>query len=203
MSTRTSRFAAVAAVAAAAAIGAMLFAPQLSGAQEDTTTESTVDDTTTTEAEAPATTEAPAPAEAPATADDADPADSTPAGTEPAAPFGNHRGGRGLDVAAETIGISADDLLAALRDGQTIAEVAEANGVDPQDVTDAMVEQAKTRIEEQLAELPDRIDDIVNGTFAGPGDRFPGGPGTRGPFGGHPHGPDADHDVDPGADTGD
>ena len=38
-----------------------------------------------------------------------------------------------------TIGISEDDLRAALQDGQTLAEVATANGVEPQAVIDALV----------------------------------------------------------------
>jgi urease gamma subunit len=51
-----------------------------------------------------------------------------------------------IRTAAEAIGIDADELRAALRDGQTIAQVAEANGVDPQDVIDALVAQATGRI---------------------------------------------------------
>lgn len=51
-----------------------------------------------------------------------------------------------IRTAAEAIGIDADELRAALRDGQTIAQVAEANGVDPQDVIDALVAQATERI---------------------------------------------------------
>jgi chorismate mutase len=51
-----------------------------------------------------------------------------------------------IRTAAEAIGIDADELRTALRDGQTIAQVAEANGVDPQDVVDALVAQATERI---------------------------------------------------------
>ena len=47
---------------------------------------------------------------------------------------------------ADTIGISADDLRGARRDGQTIAQVAEANGTDPQDVIDALTTRATQRI---------------------------------------------------------
>ena len=47
---------------------------------------------------------------------------------------------------AETIGISTDDLRAALGDGQTIAQVAEANGTDPEDVIDALTTRATERI---------------------------------------------------------
>jgi len=101
----------------------------------------------------------------------------------------DHRGA-GLTAAAEAIGISEDDLRTALEDGQSIAQVAETNDVDVQTVIDAMVAEATARIEATLAELPDRITDLVNreglperngpgeGGFGGGG---PGGPGERGP----------------------
>jgi len=101
----------------------------------------------------------------------------------------DHRGA-GLTAAAEAVGISEDDLRTALEDGQSIAQVAETNDVDVQTVIDAMVAEATARIEATLAELPDRITDLVNreglperngpgeGGFGGGG---PGGPGERGP----------------------
>ena len=101
----------------------------------------------------------------------------------------DHRGA-GLTAAAEAIGISEDDLLTALEAGQSIAQVAETNDVDVKTVIDAMVAEATARIEAALAELPDRITDLVNreglperngpgeGGFGGGG---PGGPGERGP----------------------
>jgi hypothetical protein len=42
-------------------------------------------------------------------------------------------------VAADTIGIPGEELVAALKDGQSIAEVAEANDVERQAVVDALV----------------------------------------------------------------
>jgi len=51
-----------------------------------------------------------------------------------------------IRTAAEAIGIDAGELRAALRDGQTIAQVAEANGVDPQDAIDALVARSTERI---------------------------------------------------------
>jgi urease gamma subunit len=51
-----------------------------------------------------------------------------------------------LRTAAEAIGIEAAELREALRDGQTIAQVAEANGVGPQDVIDALVARSTERI---------------------------------------------------------
>jgi prolyl-tRNA editing enzyme YbaK/EbsC (Cys-tRNA(Pro) deacylase) len=57
-----------------------------------------------------------------------------------------------IRTAAEAIGIDVGELRAALRDGQTIAQVAEANGVEPQDVIDALV-----------ARSTERITNVVNG----------------------------------------
>jgi uncharacterized protein (DUF433 family) len=51
-----------------------------------------------------------------------------------------------LRTVADTIGISTEDLRAALRDGQTIAQVTEAHGTDPQDVIDALVTRSTKRI---------------------------------------------------------
>jgi hypothetical protein len=49
-------------------------------------------------------------------------------------------------TAADTIGVSVEDLRAALREGQSVAEVAEANGVEPQAVVDALAARATDRI---------------------------------------------------------
>ena len=83
----------------------------------------------------------------------------------------------GLADLADVIGISTDDLRGALRDGQTLAEVAEANGVDPQQVVDLLVVNGTERLDaavaagridqatadERKASLPDRAADLVNG----------------------------------------
>jgi len=82
----------------------------------------------------------------------------------------------GVSAAAEALGMSATDLRAALRDGKTIAQVAEERGVDLQVVIDAMVAEATERIDERAAEakedLPQRITDLVNGEV--PDHRGPG-----------------------------
>ncbi len=77
---------------------------------------------------------------------------------------GGGRGERGerLSVAAEALGISEADLLAALQDGQSIAQVAEAQGVDVQTVIDALVAHATERLNELEASLPDRMTELVN-----------------------------------------
>lgn len=86
---------------------------------------------------------------------------------------GGHFGGLfGLESAADAIGIEEDALRDALEDGQTIAEVAEANGVAVQDVIDAMVAAAQERVDEamadgdeRLADLEERITELVNEGF--------------------------------------
>ncbi len=91
-----------------------------------------------------------------------------------------HRGGCNLEAAAEAIGVDEADLRSAVQDGQSIADVAEANGVEVDVVVDAMVEAKADRIaekvaegritqdeaDEKLAELEGRITDRVNGVAA-------------------------------------
>lgn len=100
---------------------------------------------------------------------------------------GGRGGGRGLEAAATAIGITVDDLRSALAGGQTIAQVAESNGVAVQTVIDAMVAQAKAHLDEhvangdltqaqadaRLAELTERIGEMVTSTrpMVGPGPR--------------------------------
>lgn len=104
---------------------------------------------------------------------------------------GEHRG-EGLATAAEALGISEDELRAALEGGQSIAQVAEAEGVDVQAVIDALVADATTRLEEAITNLPDRMTELVN--REGLPDRGrPGGPGR--PHGGRGPGLDAAAEV--------
>jgi hypothetical protein len=85
--------------------------------------------------------------------------------------------GHGLDVVADAIGIDADALREELRAGSKIADVATANGVDPQTVIDAMVADAQEHLdtavangrldvaeaEERAVTLEERITDRANG----------------------------------------
>jgi hypothetical protein len=106
-------------------------------------------------------------------------ADDPTAGDELRAGRFEHRG-EGLEAAAEAIGITEDELRAALEDGQSIAQVAEAEGVDVQTVIDALVANGTERLEEAIAELPDRMADLVH--REGLPDRGrPGGFHHRGP----------------------
>jgi hypothetical protein len=164
------RLAVASAALAGAAAGAVVLGPSLASAQDG-------DTTTTTTAEP----------------DASDGTDAPPEGCEPGGGAG-HRGfgrGPGLDAAADAIGIEASDLREALRSGQTIAEVAEANGVAVADVVAAMVTDAQEHLaeavtdgrltqeeaDERAAELEDRITALVDGELP------PGGPGHFGRHG--------------------
>lgn len=110
--------------------------------------------------------------------------------------FGHGRALVALDAAADAIGIDETELLEQLRDGSTLAEIAEANGVEPQAVIDALVAAAQTHLDEAVADgrltedeaaeratdLEERITEGVNEGFGfgHHGPRGPGGPG-RGP----------------------
>ena len=90
---------------------------------------------------------------------------------------GGHGGGPGLDVAAEVLGLSEDELRDALgTDGATLADVAEEQGVDLDTLVDALVTAQQERIAEavadgritqdeadqRLADLEDRVTALVN-----------------------------------------
>lgn len=90
-------------------------------------------------------------------------------------PFRQHEPGTRLQTVAEVIGVPVDELRAALADGQSIADVAEANGVDPQAVVDALVAEATARLDGLEAALPERMADLVEreGWGDGIGRRLP------------------------------
>ena len=129
----------------------------------------------------------------------------------------NHEGGFGhglrpgyhgyhlniVDAAAEVLGLSEDDLLNALRDGQTLAEIAEAQGMSADDFKSALVENITADLQAELdagdiaqeqfdditGDLDAKLDDIINAEGGlrfrhGPfGDAFPGdGAPFRAPF---------------------
>lgn len=163
--------------AAALGAGVLLAAPLMASAQQDNdwvseTLSGLVSDGTITQ-------------------DQADAVDEALDAARPERPFGHgHRGpgwrfgGRlALEEAATTIGIERDALRDALRDGQTIAEVATANGVEAQAVIDAMVAATSERLDELVADgrldadeaaerlsaATERITTLVNEGFPAPG----------------------------------
>jgi len=115
---------------------------------------------------------------------------------------GPHFGGE----IAEILGMEPTEIGEALRDGQTLSDLATANDVDPQDLVDAIVASIEERVntgvesgridstkaEEILADAAERAEDVVNGELDGPGRGF----GRRGPGGGPgfpgPEGTDTD-----------
>lgn len=121
--------------------------------------------------------------------------------------FANRGPGRpNLDNLAEVLGTDAKTLGQELRSGQSLADVAAANGVDPQDVVDAIVANMETRIQEgvdsgrlgqdradeMLANAETRATDIVEGNVKPGGPRGHRGPGNGGPGFGGPDGPTGD-----------
>ena len=128
------------------------------------------------------------------TADDDATTTEAPAAEDGARPPGGDCEGRGLDTLAETIGIDAEELRAALEDGQTPAEVAEANGVSRADLVDAIVadinehlDQAvedghltEAEADERRADAEDRADAIADGEHPEGMHPGPGGPPPAG-----------------------
>ncbi|MBV9952533.1 MAG: hypothetical protein JO291_11320 [Acidimicrobiia bacterium] len=107
-------------------------------------------------------------------------ADAVTAGVK--AEVKTHRQGHRLNrrevvqLVADTIHVPVTDLVAQLKDGQSIAEVAQAHHVDPKTVTDALVARGTQRIDQAVASgkldatraarlkarLPQLADRIVN-----------------------------------------
>jgi hypothetical protein len=91
-------------------------------------------------------------------------------------------GGASLSSAATAIGVTEDEVRAALKAGQSLADFATSKGVDPQKVIDALlapiVERANTAVtggkltqaqaDQHIAEAKTRITDFVNGTAPAP-----------------------------------
>lgn len=138
-----------------------------------------------------------------------------PMGGDHGGPGGPGMGGGNLDAAAAVIGITTDELQTALQGGQTLAEIAVANGSSAQAVIDALVAEVKAHFDEEvaagehtqadadarLAEATTRITDMVNngGMAGGPG---MGGPGMGGGRGHHGHDGDGDGDGGSSGSTG-
>jgi len=124
--------------------------------------------------------------------------------------FGPMRGGRGglmgghenslIDVAAEALDLSVQDLLTELQDGKSIADVAGEKGVDVQTIADAHLAQltetlnqavadgqlTQARADWMLAQAAEQVQERLTEPFefngCGPGG-FHGGPGRMWPGG--------------------
>lgn len=72
-----------------------------------------------------------------------------------------------VEVTAEVTGLGEDEVIAALEDGQTFAEIADGAGVDPQGIVDAAIAAAEAELEgavedgrmteEQMAQILERL----------------------------------------------
>ncbi len=71
-----------------------------------------------------------------------------------------------MDAAAEVLDMPQDELMEQLRDGNSLAEVAEAQGMDVEDFKAALLDQIQAQLDEQADEvfqrIEENIDDIVN-----------------------------------------
>lgn len=119
--------------------------------------------------------------------------------------------GRGIEAigeAADFLGLTQEELVAALRDGQTLADLAVANGSTADALTDHLVGLAEAHLDELVADgritaeekadmlehMTERITASVNGEIERP---FMGGPGMgRGRHGGMGDGPCMDGDTE-------
>jgi len=121
-------------------------------------------------------------------------ADDFPLLGGPAFGFRHHDGGphwfmHGLDAAATYLGLTEAQLRTQLENGKSLAQVAKAQGKSVDGLKDALVKDAKTKLdaavkagrlssaEEKriLSEIQEHVDDLVNGTPPGP-PRFRGAP---------------------------
>jgi hypothetical protein len=55
-----------------------------------------------------------------------------------------------VDATAEATGLTVDEVIAALGEGQTLAEIAEAQGVDPQAIVDAFLAEREAALQEAV-----------------------------------------------------
>jgi uncharacterized protein YidB (DUF937 family) len=116
--------------------------------------------------------------------------------------FGRHHGGPGpglgaciaLDEVADFLGVEESVIHDGLRDGQTLAQIAEANGSTADALAAHLLSQLETRLneavangditqeraDEVLANAPERINDMINREGPGPG-RFRMAPGIDPP----------------------
>jgi hypothetical protein len=117
--------------------------------------------------------------------------DAHPAGKGPKV-GGLRGGGKGADLssAATAIGVTPEEVRAALQAGQSLADLAKSKGVDPQKVIDALlapiVEHEKAEVtsgkdtqaqaDKEIADATARITDFVNGKAPAKGTGIPKGP---------------------------
>lgn len=66
-----------------------------------------------------------------------------------------------VEAVAEELGIEVTDLVAQLRDGTSIAEIAKENNVDVEGLIDSLVERVTAEVRERITELVNRTPDTA------------------------------------------
>jgi hypothetical protein len=187
--------------------GLLLATGTISFAQSPTptpsATEDTGDDGTPTPSTSDEDTDAGSEDDANDTEDDADAGGGDAEGSEGDDDDGRRRGCGGggkyliKEAATEVLGISEDALIAGLQDGQSLAQVAEAQGMSVEDFRAALLENVtadlqarldagditQAEFDEKVAELNANIDEIIN-TEGGVRFRRGGGSDEEGATGG-------------------
>lgn len=112
-------------------------------------------------------------------------ADGSTAPKDPSAQAGKHPGLRAeirhgaIKVVTDTLGVSRQDLRAALKGGQTLSQYTTSLGKDPKTVVDALTNAATTKLDQLVSagkitqqradtvksKLPARIDKLMNHQF--------------------------------------
>lgn len=134
-------------------------------------------------------------------------------GSQPEDCEGRGPGGRfgASEEVLELLGLSDEELRTELQDGATLAEVAEAQGVERQELVDTIVASMEERLaqavedgrltqdeaDERAADAEERAEAIVDG------ERPEGGPGGGRPHGPGLGGPDAEDDTSDGSGSDD
>jgi tape measure domain-containing protein len=79
-----------------------------------------------------------------------------------------------LQVSADKIGVSVDDLKSALKSGQSVADVAKAHSVNPSDVVTAIVDAGNTKLAQAVTDgkLTQAQADQLKGRLPQAADRF-------------------------------
>ncbi len=79
-------------------------------------------------------------------------------------------GGRGpqLEVLAGALGMTTDEVKEALQDGQTVAEIAEEQGVELEDVVDAVLDVVQEKFDERLVTLEEKLTQYFTEGFPQP-----------------------------------
>ncbi len=106
-------------------------------------------------------------------------------------PGGRGLSGAALEAAAKALNMTTDELTAALKSGQTLEQVAEAQGVDFADVQEAIQAVRETEMRERIAQAVEDgtitqahadwlLEGLEKGFLNGPGG-FGFGPGPKGP----------------------